>query len=69
MQKTLKKQKTSFVSPSTKELQRKPLGNLKFFAYVLFLENEEKINEKIQRNVFLSISNTKLMRDVLCDMT
>ena len=31
----LEEQKASFVSPSTKELQRKLLGNLRFFAYVI----------------------------------
>ena len=45
--KMLEKQKASFVSPSTKELQRKLLGNLMFFAA-----------KKIQRNVFLSICSS-----------
>ena len=47
--KTLEKQK-AFVSPSTKELQRKSLGNLTIFAYI--------ISRKIQRNVFLSICSS-----------
>ena len=55
MQKTLEKQKASFVSPSTKELQRKQLENLTLFLHMLFLENEENTNEKIHRNVSLSI--------------
>ena len=61
--KMLEEQKASFVSPSTKELQRKPLGNLTFFAYVI-LKRKRKPVEKIQRNVLISIcsSHTKNLK-------
>ena len=61
MQKSLEKQKASFVSPSTKEQQRKPLVNLTIFAYVISgkrRENQQKKKKKIQRNVFLSICSS-----------
>ena len=44
MEKTLEKQKASFVSLPTKKLRRKPLGHLTFL-HVLFLEKEGKTNK------------------------
>ena len=59
----LSKQKTSFVSPSTTEQQRKLLVNLTFFALRYFFASiisprreKKTVEKKIQRNVFLSIN-------------
>ena len=42
----LSKQKASFVYPSTKEQQRKPLVNLKLFPYVISQKRRENRQKK-----------------------
>ena len=44
--------KASFVSPSTKELQRKPLGNLTFFAYYVISRKGRDNQWKKYREMF-----------------
>ena len=47
----LSKQKGSFVSPSTREQQRKPLVNLTFFEYVISQKRREN-QQKKYREIF-----------------
>ena len=42
----LEKQEASFVSPSTKELKIKPLGNLTLNVHILYFESKDKTKEK-----------------------
>ena len=65
MQKTSEKQKAPFVSPSTKEQQRKLLVNLTFFAYIISRKRRESQRKKIQRHVFLSMSANKKQPKIL----
>ena len=59
MQKRLEKQKAYFVSPSTKELQRKPLGNLMFFfLHTLFLKTKRKPVKTSLASLIKSLENT-----------